>query len=177
MPSSCLSSSVEAEKGQFPFNIVDSSTVQEGIKVMDTCFSFKRKEDSEGRLKELRCRINADGRQQSKDSCGDTFAPASKFSCIRTICSIAAQEGLTLYQFDIKGAFLTAPCKEDIYLNLPGRYRLPKGKVLKLRKYIYGLRQSTSHWHKLFADWLTNYGFSNIDHDFWDAKWSSGQAR
>jgi hypothetical protein len=116
------------------FEITEASLVPIGTKVMDTVFSFKRKEDSEGRLKELRCRINADGRQQEKGSCGDTFAPTSKFSCVRTICALAAQEGLTLYQFDIKGAFLMSPCKEDIYLNLPGRYRLPKGKVLKLKK-------------------------------------------
>jgi hypothetical protein len=58
-----------------------------------------------------------------------------------------------------------SPCKEDIYINLPGRYRLPKGKVLKLKKYIYGLRQSAFHWHQLFAKWLTNYGFKNIDSD------------
>ena len=147
------------------FDLVDSSTVPAGCKVMDTCCSFKRKEDSQGNLIEPRCRINADGRQQNKETCGDTFAPTSKFSCIRTICSLAAQEGLTLYQFDIKGAFLNAPCKEDIYLNLPGKYRLPPGKVLKLRKYIYGLRQSAAHWHKMFAKWLADYGFVNIDSD------------
>ena len=147
------------------FEIAEASSVPKGTKIMDTVFSFKRKEDSEGRLKELRCRINADGRQQENGSCGDTFAPTSKFSCIRTICALAAQEGLTLYQFDIKGAFLMSSCKEDIYINLPGRYRLPKGKVLKLKKYIYGLRQSAFHWHQLFAKWLTNYGFENIDSD------------
>ena len=147
------------------FDIVDEAGMPSGTRIMDTCFSFKRKEDSQGNLKELRCSINADGRQQIREECGDTFAPTSKFSCIRTICSLAAQEGLTLYQFDIKGAFLMAPCKEDIYLRLPGRYRLPKGKVLKLRKYIYGLRQSASHWHKLFASWLEAYSFENIDSD------------
>ena len=55
--------------------------------------------------------------------------------------------------------------QQDIYLNLPGKYRLPKGKVLKLRKYIYGLKQSAAHWHKMFAAWLTEYGFQNIDSD------------
>jgi hypothetical protein len=147
------------------FEITEASSVPIGTKVMDTVFSFKRKEDSEGRLKELSCRIKTDGRQQEKGSCGDTIAPTSKFSCVRTICALAAQEGLTLYQFDIKGAFLMSPCKEDIYLNLPGRYRLPKGRVLKLKKYIYGLRQSAFHWHQLFAKWLANYGFENIDSD------------
>ena len=31
------------------FDIVDSSTITKGTKVMDTCFSFKRKEDSNGK--------------------------------------------------------------------------------------------------------------------------------
>jgi hypothetical protein len=153
------------------FEITEASSVPKGTKVMDTVFSFKRKEDSEGRLKELRCRINADGRQQEKGSCGDTFAPTSKFSCVRTICVLAAQEGPTLYQFDIKGAFFMSPCKEDIYINLPGKYRLPKGKVLKLKKYIYGLRHSAFHWHQLFAKWLANYGFENIDSDGVTVTW------
>ena len=48
------------------FEIAETSSVPKGTKIMDTVFSFKRKEDSEGRLKELRCRINADGRQQEK---------------------------------------------------------------------------------------------------------------
>ena len=99
------------------FATVDSSSVPDGVKIMETCFSFKRKEDSDGNLKEKRCRINADGRQQDKDSCEDTFAPTSKFSCFRTIYAIAAQEGLKLYQFDVKGAFPMAPCEEPIYLN------------------------------------------------------------
>lgn len=37
--------------------------------------------------------------------------------------------------------------------------------MLKLRKYIYGLRQSADHLHKIFAKWLANYGFVNIDSD------------
>ena len=37
--------------------------------------------------------------------------------------------------------------------------------MLKLKKYIYGLRQSAFHWHQLFAKWLANYGFENIDSD------------
>jgi len=42
------------------------------------------------------------------------IAPSSKF-IIRTICAIAAVENLTLYQFDVKGAFLMAPCKETVH--------------------------------------------------------------
>ena len=58
-----------------------------------------------------------------------------------------------------------APCKEEIYLNFPGRYKLPKGKCLKCRSYVYGLKQSTARWHELFSGWLSQHGFENLDTD------------
>ena len=144
------------------FDIVDTPRDK---KVMECCFSFKTKYDSEGNILEYRARGNVDGSKQEPGTFGDTFAPTSKFSCIRTICALAAQEGMHLYQFDIKGAFLMAPCKEDIYLNFPGRYRLPRGKCLKCRSYVYGLKQSAARWHELFSTWLKDYGFQNLDED------------
>jgi len=111
--------------------------------------SFKIKKDGDGNVLEYRARYNADGRQQEVASHGDKFAPTSKFSCIRSICAIAAQEGLTLYQFDVKGAFLLGECKERVYINLPGKYRLPKAKVLQCRRLIYGLKQAAYGWNQM----------------------------
>jgi len=124
------------------FTIVDESDIPHGHKSINCCMSFKIKKDGDGNILEYRARCNADGRQQEVRSYGDTFAPTSKFSCIRSICAIAAQEGLTLYQFDMKGAFLLAECKERVYIKLSGKYRLLKGKVLQCpgRRLIYGLK-------------------------------------
>jgi len=101
---------------------VDNSTVPEGYNVMNTCFSFKVKSDGEGNTTECSARANADGRQQKPGSYGEIFTSTSKLSIIRTICAITAQEILTLYQFDIKGAFLMVLCKEPVYMNLPGQH-------------------------------------------------------
>ena len=57
------------------------------------------------------------GFSKKPGSYGETFAPTPKFSVIRTICAIAAQENLTLYQLDVKGAFLLAPHKEPVYIR------------------------------------------------------------
>jgi len=84
---------------------------------------------------------------------------------IRTICAIAAQENLTLYQFDVKGAFLLAPCKEPVYMNLPGRYKLPPGKALKCRKLLYRLKQSAFGWHEMTSGWLLEHGFEDLHTD------------
>jgi len=124
------------------FSIVDENDIPPGHKSINCCMSFKIKKDGVGNILEYRARCNADGRHQEVGSYGDTFAPTSTFSCIRSICSIVAQEGLTLYQFGVNGAFLLAECKERVYINLPGRYRLPKGKMLQRRRLISGLKQA-----------------------------------
>jgi hypothetical protein len=132
---------------------------------MDMCVSFKIKQDIQGNVLEYKVRFNADGRQQEEGSYGDTFAPTSKFSCVRTMCALAASEGLTLYQFDIKDVFLNAPSTDQVYLHFAVKYRLPNGKTLKCLKLIYGLKQTTSGWNKMFVNCLKQYNFYNLDGD------------
>ncbi len=83
------------------------------------------------------------------------------------IVAIAAQAGLTLFQFDIRGAFLCADIDRDsdIYLHLPPGYEPPPGKTAKLLKSLYGLRQAPQAFHSLFEDWLLKYGFTPIGAD------------
>jgi len=145
--------------------IVDTADIPPDCNVMGTCFSYKVKSDCDGNVLECRARGNVNGTQQKPGSYGETLAPTSKFSVIRTICALAAQENLTLYQFDVKGAFLLAPCKEPVYMNLPGRYKLPPGKALKCIKLLYGLKQSAFGWHEIISGWLVDHGFENLDSD------------
>jgi len=131
---------------------------------MGTCFSFKVKCDSKGKLLECGARANANGTQQKPGSCSETFAATSKFSVARIISTIAAQENLTLYQFDVKGAFLLASCKDPVYMNLPGRYKLLTGKAFKCKK-LHGLKQSAVGRHEMISGWLLEHGFENLDTD------------
>jgi len=78
------------------------------------------------------------------------------------MCALSAQEDLKLYQFDVKSAFLIPECKEEIYLRLPGQYSLPDGKVLRLRKMLYGLKNSAFAWNEHFTKWMKDHGFSNV---------------
>jgi len=130
--------------------VIKANKIKSGHKSINCCMPVKIKKDGDGNLLEYRARCNADGRQQEVGSYGDTFAPTSKFSCIRSICAIAAQEGLTMYQFDVKGAFLLAECKESVHINVPGKYRLPKSRVLQCRRLVYGLKQAAHDWNQMF---------------------------
>ena len=133
------------------WQIVDTVDIPPECSIMSTCFSFKVKSDSEGNLLEGPARANANGTQQKLGSYGEMFASTSKFSIIRTICAIAEQENLTLYQFDVKRAFLLATCKEPVYTNLPGRCKLPPDKAHKCIKLLYRLKQSAFGWHEMIS--------------------------
>ncbi|MFN9941834.1 MAG: reverse transcriptase domain-containing protein, partial [bacterium] len=74
---------------------------------------------------------------------------------------------LTLYQFDIRRAFLCAPIDREIKMKLPPWYAPPPGKTALLIKSLYGLRQAQSAFHMLFKfeKWLLKYGFTAIGGD------------
>eukprot|EP00961_Rhodomonas_salina_P095357 1282766-Rhodomonas_salina.1 len=117
------------EKGTF--EIVD---LPEGVVKLPSMFQYKLKTGPKGETVKCKVRLCARGDLQFDSEYGETFAPTSLFSMIRLIVAIAVQAGLTLYQFDIKGAFLCAPIAREIYLKLPPGYSPPPGKTARLRK-------------------------------------------
>lgn len=60
---------------------------------------------------------------------------------------------------------MTADIDTDIYMDLPPGYHLPPGKTIKLRKSLYGLRQSPGLFHDTLESWLVNYGFQPVNED------------
>ena len=89
---------------------------------------------------------------------GETYAPTAKLWAIRTLTSIAAQEGLQMKKFDLTGAFLVADMDTELYVEIPG-YEVPEGKMLRLRKALYGGKSSGALYAQEIKGWLTEYGF------------------
>ena len=82
----------------------------------------------------------------------DTYTPVAKMATIRTVLAFAARRDYKIHQVDIKNTFLNGKFEEQevIYMKLPPGVKLTqeKGKVLRLLKLLYGLRQSARHWYK-----------------------------
>uniref|UniRef100_A0A8I7B734 Reverse transcriptase Ty1/copia-type domain-containing protein n=1 Tax=Hordeum vulgare subsp. vulgare TaxID=112509 RepID=A0A8I7B734_HORVV len=62
---------------------------------------------------------------------------------------------------DVKTAFLNEELNEEIYMQQPDGFVIEgqEGKVCKLLKYLYGLRQAPKQWHEKFNTTLTSVGF------------------
>jgi hypothetical protein len=60
---------------------------------------------------------------------------------------------------DIETAFLNAYLDEDIYLSAPDGMELPEGKCLKLKKSLYGLKQSPRNFNLDLNKHILSMGF------------------
>jgi hypothetical protein len=107
-------------------------------------FIFKKKFDDRGNLIKYKARLVAKGynQQQGVDFI-ESFSPVVEKSTIRIFLEIAASKNMKLLQFDVPSAFTLADLKEEVFIKLPTEF-FPSGKnkVFKLKKALYGLRQS-----------------------------------
>ena len=99
----------------------------------------------------------------------ETFAPVAKINIVRILLSLAVNLAWVSHQFDVKNAFLHGNFHEKVYMELPpGCNQQTKGnkQVCRLRKSLYGLKQSPRAWFGRFTSFMKSIGYkqSNSDH-------------
>ena len=90
---------------------------------------------------------------------GDLYAPTVASSSVRLLAALACEHDLELCHFDIDQAFVRADLAEDVYMRLPEGCGSLSGKVVKLSKSLYGLRQASRQWYALLKKCLLALGF------------------
>lgn len=124
---------------------------------------FKVKYTSDGKVDRFKGRLVAKGFSQKYSvDYDETFAPVVRFSSIRALLAFAVQNNMLIHQMDIVTAFLNGELSEEIYMQQPDGYVIP-GKehlVCKLKKSLYGLKQSPHCWNKTFQEYMELIGFS-----------------
>nr|GEY91471.1 hypothetical protein [Tanacetum cinerariifolium] len=76
----------------------------------------------------------------------ESFAPVARLEAVRLFITYAAHKSFTVYQMDIKTAFLYGPLKEEVYVNQPDGFVDPyhPDKVYRLKKALYGIHINQS---------------------------------
>ena len=77
----------------------------------------------------------------------ETFSPCPCVPSIRLLTAIACEFGLDLCHFDAEQAFVQSTLDEEVYLRLPQGCGALSGKVVKLARSLYGLKQASRTWH------------------------------
>ena len=57
---------------------------------------------------------------------GETYAPVARLESIRILLAYANHHNITLYQMDIKSAFLNGEIEEEVYVKQPPGFVNPK---------------------------------------------------
>ena len=78
----------------------------------------------------------------------ETFAPIAKLNSIKDLLSVAANLNWPLQQLDVKNAFLNGDLHEEVYMDPPLGFRHKENLVCKLKKSLYGLKQSPREWFR-----------------------------
>jgi hypothetical protein len=76
-------------------------------------------------------------------------------------------QDLELEQLDVKTTFLHGELDKEIYMDQPEDFMVP-GKnnfVRKLKKSLYGLKQSPRQWYKRFGSFMISNGFKRSQYD------------
>ena len=75
----------------------------------------------------------------------ETFSPVAMLKSIRILLAIAAYYDYEIWQMDVQTTFLNEKLLEDVYMTQPKGFVNPKnvGKVCKLQRSIYGLKQAS----------------------------------
>lgn len=86
----------------------------------------------------------------------ETYSPVVNFHSIRALLTVGANLNYEIHQLAYDSAFLNASVKEEVYLKPIGSTdkRIKPGAIYKLRKTLYGLKQSPREWWLLLRDTL-----------------------
>ncbi|KAK8670697.1 hypothetical protein V6N13_037315 [Hibiscus sabdariffa] len=134
----------------------------EGIKPIGCKWVFKKKTDMDGNVLTYKGRLVAKGyRQIHGIDYDETFSPVAMFKSIRILLAIDAFHDYEIWQMDVKTAFLNGKLEEDVYMTQPEGFVTPEnaGKVCKLQRSIYGLKQASRSWNLRFNDAIKEFGF------------------
>jgi len=115
-----------------------------GKKVIGVKWVYKVKHKPNGEIAKYKARLVEKGFLQRKGiDYTEVFAPVARLETIRMIVAAACNIGWSMYQMDVKFAFLNGYLEEEVYtLQPPGFEKEKQEKVYMLRKALYGLKQS-----------------------------------
>ncbi|GKA57257.1 retrovirus-related pol polyprotein from transposon TNT 1-94 [Tanacetum coccineum] len=124
---------------------------------------YKVKTDEFARVLKNKARLVAQGfRQEEGINFEESFVPAARIEVIRIFVANAAHKNMTIYQIDIKIAFLNGKLKEEVYVSQSEGFvdQDNPSHVYKLKKALYSLKQAPRAWYDMLSSFLISQHFS-----------------
>ena len=138
-----------------------------GIKPVGYKWVYKWKRGIDGKVETIKGRLVVKGYTQKEGTdYKETFLPIAMLKSIRILLSIAAYYDYEIWKMDVKTVFLNGNLEEEIYMTqLEGFIaKNQEHMVCKLKRSIYGLKQTSRLWNTRFDQAIKSFGFEqNLD--------------
>nr|GEZ60423.1 hypothetical protein [Tanacetum cinerariifolium] len=126
-----------------------------GVRPIRTKWVLKNNKDERGIVIRNKSRLVAQGHTQEEEiDYKEVFAPVARIEAIRLFLAYASFMGFTVYQMDVKSAFLYGTINEEVYVMQPPGFHDPEfpNRVYKVEKAMYGLHQAPRAWYVYVDD-------------------------
>ncbi|GJQ94718.1 copia protein [Tanacetum coccineum] len=151
--------------------------------VINLKWLWKKKRDEENTVIRNKSRLVAKGYAQKEGiDFEESFAPVARLEAVRLFIAYAAHKSFTVYQMDVKTAFLYGPLKEEVYVNQPGGFVDPyhPDKVYRLKKAFMVSNKHLRAWYdNLSISWYQRNSQKQVRQDIVHATcyWARYQAK
>ena len=118
-------------------NTWELSDLPKGQKSICVKWVYKTKLNKDGGIDKYKAQLIAKGYSQEFDiDYKEVFAPVARLDTARLVLSMAVQNSWSIYQLDVKLAFLHGELQEEVYVEQPLGYvkHDSENKVYKLKK-------------------------------------------
>ncbi|GJZ82661.1 retrovirus-related pol polyprotein from transposon TNT 1-94, partial [Tanacetum coccineum] len=135
----------------------------DNIRSLTLKWLYKNKHDEENTFIQNKTRLVMSGYHQEEGiDFEESFTPVARMEDIRIFLAYATHKSFTVFQMDVKTAFLHGTLKEDVYMCQPEGFIDDDhpSHVYKLKKALYGLKKALRAWYgKLSKFLLQNHFF------------------
>ncbi|MBW0471736.1 hypothetical protein O181_011451 [Austropuccinia psidii MF-1] len=131
------------------------------MKIIGQQWVFDLKHNIDSSIEKFKAHLIAYGdKQQLGIDCADKYAPTASLMLLRLVLETTVLKGWQIASFDVSGAYLYSPVNECVLVEPPIAF-LPElcGKVLHLKKALYGMKQAGRCWWKFLSNILECLGF------------------
>ena len=107
-----------------------------------------------------KARLVADGHRTEAPS-SITYSSVVSRDSVRIALLIAALNDLDVLACDIQNAYLTAPCREKVYIIAGPEFGSDAGKIMKVTRALYGLKSAGASFRAFLGEHLHSLGYQS----------------
>jgi transposase InsO family protein len=150
-------------KSLMKFQVFDLTKVKGKQRTVGTRWVFKVKPTEDGKVFKFKARLVAQGFLQREGiDFSETFSPVARYETIRFMLALTAKLDLECHTMDVNTAFLNGKLEERIFVK---NEMIADGRTVRLKRSLYGLRQSPRTFNKDFHSKLLQLGLKQSKAD------------